>query len=420
MTTAAPELAGTGQAGISAAAGPLSGLKVLEISHFVAAPFCARLLADLGADVIKVEPRDGDPVRTWGKAKDGHAIWWSVHGRNKRSLTLDLKSEEGRDIALRLAEKSDVLIENFRPGQLARLGLSDELLRQRNPRLVIAHISGFGQDGPDRDRSGFGAIGEAIGGLRYLTNHPAELTDLPPTRVGISIGDSIAGLYAAFGVVAALWQRDRDGGSGRGQPVDVALTEAILSMMEGVVAEYGVLGEVRAPSGSRIPTTAPSNAYPSRDGNWVIIAANSQPLFARLSGLMGRPDLPNDDRFRDNPARVANVEALDALIEQWTRTKTAAELDAALASQNIPACRIYNAADIAADPQFRARRMVREVADPMLGPVLHPGIVPHMPDAEGAVRWTGPEIGAHSAEILARVLDMSAADIAELREKQVI
>lgn len=400
--------------------GPLAGLKVLEISHFVAAPFCARLLGDLGADVIKVEPRGGDPVRTWGKAKDGRSVWWSVHGRNKRSLTLDLKTGEGRDIALRLAEKSDVLIENFRPGQLARLGLSDELLRERNPRLIIAHISGFGQDGPDRDRSGFGAIGEAIGGLRYLTNHPANLTGLPPVRVGISIGDSIAGLYAAFGILAALWQRDRAGGSGLGQPVDVALTEAILSMMEGVIAEYGALGEIRAPAGSRIPTTAPSNAYPSADGNWVIIAANSQPLFARLTSLMGRPDLPADERFCDNPARVANVDALDALIEGWTRTKTAAELDAALASANIPACRIYSAADIATDRQFRARRMVREVADPLLGPVLHPGIVPHMPESEGEVRWTGPETGAHSADVLGSVLDMSAAEIAELREKQVI
>ena len=206
------------------AVGPLAGLRVIELGHYVAAPFCARLLADLGAEVIKVEPPTGDPVRTWGLSKNGHSIWWSVHGRNKQAVTANLKSEEGRQLVLDLAERSDVVIENFRPGQLGRLGLSDELLRQTNQRLVIAHISGFGQDGPDKDRSGFGAIGEAMGGLRYLTNHTNGTTDLPPVRVGVSIGDSMAGMYAAIGILAALWQRDRDGGTERGQLVDVAST----------------------------------------------------------------------------------------------------------------------------------------------------------------------------------------------------
>ena len=267
--------------------GPLSGLRVLEIGHFVAAPFCTRLLGDLGADVIKIEPPGGDPVRQWGKQLDGNALWWSAHARNKRCITLNLKHPKARDIVLRLVESCDALVENFRPGQLAKLGLGKEALQQARPDLVIARISGFGQDGPYRDRAAFGVIGEAIGGLRHLTNHPPGTTDLPPVRVGISIGDSLAGLYAAFGIMAALWQRDRRGGDGRARTMDIALTEAVLSMMEGMLPEYGALGLVRQPTGSRIPTAAPSNAYPTQDGKWILIAANSDPLFAKLTALMG-------------------------------------------------------------------------------------------------------------------------------------
>src|ERR671939_1964 len=269
-----------------AAGGPLTGLRVPEIGHFVAAPFCTRLLADLGADVIKIEPPSGDPVRQWGKQVNGVAPWWSLHARNKRCITLNLKNKRAIDIVLRLVAGCDALVENFRPGQLAKMGLGHEVLRQARPDLVIAHISGFGQDGPYRDRAAFGVIGEAIGGLRYLCNHPAGMTDLPPVRVGFSIGDSLAGLYAAFGIVAALWKRDRTNGDRRGRTLDVALTESVLSLMEGMLPEYGALCSVRQPTGSRIPTAAPSSAYPTAVGKWILIAANSDPLFARLPKLV--------------------------------------------------------------------------------------------------------------------------------------
>ena len=299
--------------------GPLSGLRIIEIGHFVAAPFCTRILGDLGADVIKIEPPSGDPVRQWGGQLDGQSVWWSLHGRNKRSITLNLKHAKAADLVLRLAAKSDALVENFRPGQLGRLGLGEQALRQARSDLVIAHISGFGQDGPYRDRAAFGVIGEAIGGLRHLTDHPPGTSDLPPVRVGISIGDSIAGLYAAFGIMAALWQRDRREGDGRGRNLDIALTDSILSMMEGMLPEYGLLGKIRQPTGSRIPTAAPSNAYPTRDDGWILIAANSEPLFARLAKLIGQPELVEDQRFKGNQARVENVEVLDRLITAWTR-----------------------------------------------------------------------------------------------------
>ncbi len=239
-------------------AGPLAGLRILEIGHYIAAPFASRLLADLGADVIKVEPPGGDPARAWGERIDGHSIWWSMHGRNKRSIMLDLKSAQGIETVKTLAKASDALIENFRPGQLEKLGIGPDVLHALNPALVIARLSGFGQDGPARDHASFGVIGEAIGGLRHLTNHPPDMTDLPPVRCGISIGDSVAGLYAALGVMSALWQRDRAGSDGKGRLVDVALTEAVLSLTEGMIPEYGALGLIRQPTGAGIPTAAPS------------------------------------------------------------------------------------------------------------------------------------------------------------------
>src|SRR5688572_19601481 len=287
--------------------GILSGLRILEIGHFVAAPFCTRLLGDLGADIIKIEPPSGDPVRQWGKQLDGNALWWSAHARNKRCITLNLKHPKAAGIVLRLVESCDALVENFRPGQLGKLGLDKEVLQQARPDLVIAHISGFGQDGPYRDRAAFGVIGEAIGGLRHLTNHPPGTTDLPPVRVGVSIGDSLAGLYAAFGVMAALWQRDKVGGDAAGRSIDVALTESVLSMMEGMLPEYGALGKIKQPGGGGIATAAPTNAYPTRDGSWVLIAANSEPLFAKFAALIGRPELVGAPGYDGNRARVQNV-----------------------------------------------------------------------------------------------------------------
>ena len=333
----------------------LSGLRVLEIGHYVAAPFCTRLLADLGADVIKIEPRAGDPARQWGEMVDGRSLWWSMHGRNKRSVTLDLKSDEGRELVLKLVEQCDAVVENFRPGQLSRLGLGPDVLRQARPGLIVVQISGYGQDGPSADRAAFGVIGEAIGGLRYLTNNPPGTSAMPPVRVGVSIGDSIAGLYAAFGAVAALWQRDRHGGDGKARTIDVALTESVLSMMEGMLPEFGALGKVKQPTGGGIATAAPSNAYPSSDGQWVLIAANSEPLFAKLMELIGQPALIGAAGYASNPERVANSETLDLLIERWTRALTAERIVELLDAEDIPNSKAFTAADCASDAQYRAR-----------------------------------------------------------------
>ena len=399
----------------------LAGLRVLEIGHFIAAPFCTRLLADLGADVIKIEPLSGDPVRQWGAMLEGRSLWWSMHGRNKRSLALDLKHARAREIVLHLAARCDVVVENLRPGHLAKLGLGADSLRAGNPTLVIAHISGYGQTGPNRDRAAFGLIGEAIGGLRHLTNHPPGLTDLPPVRVGVSIGDSIAGLYAAFGIMSALWQRDRSEGDGVGRTVDVALTESVLSLMEGMLPEYGALGKIKQPTGGAIATAAPTNAYPTKDGVWVLIGANSDPLFAKLAGLMQRPDLPRLPAYRGNRERVENAGVLDALIADWTRHLDSETLLDRLDEADIPNCRAFNAADCAADAQYRYRKMVREVRDTHFGrDILQAGIVPHVPESPGQIRWPGPDVGEHTDEILAGLLGMSALEISELRAEQVL
>ena len=396
--------------------GVLDGIRVLEIGHFVAAPFCTRLLADLGAEVIKVEPLTGDPVRQWGAQVDGRSLWWSVHGRNKSSIALDLKSKEGRAVVLDLVEKCDALVENFRPGHLAKLGLSLEALRERRLDLVVAQISGYGQSGPARDKAAFGVIGEAIGGIRYLTNHPKSEGDLPPVRVGVSIGDSIAGLYAAFGVVAALLRTSRSGPDPQYQTIDVALTESVLSMMEGMLPEFGALGLVKQPTGGAIATAAPSNAYPTADGDWMLIAANSEPLFARLLDLMGRQDLAADSRFQGNAQRVKHAAALDAEIASWSRTLEAAALSDLLAAADIPASKVFTAEDIARDPQYIARGMVQQVEDPHFGKVLHPGVVPHFPEGPCIAHRVGRDIGEDGKRVARELLGYSEEKIRNLVE----
>lgn len=400
--------------------GPLAGLRVMELGHFVAAPFCTRLLGDLGAEIIKIEPPGGDPVRQWGEQANGRSLWWSVHGRNKHSVALDLKHPKAVEIVLRLVERCDALVENFRPQQLERLGFGEQVLRRARPDLVIARISGYGQDGPGRDRAAFGVIGEAVGGLRHLTNHAPGTTSLPPVRVGVSIGDSIAGIYAAYGIMAALWRRDRAEADGRGRTIDVALSESVLSMMEGLLPEYSALGLVRQPTGARIATAAPTSAYPTADGRWMLIAANSDPLFGRLCAAMARPDLLEDPRFRGNRARVQNVVALDEAIAAWTVTLTADELGSRLSRADVPSTLAYTAAEIAADPQFRHRGMVREVHDPAHGPILHPGIVPHVPDDPGTVRWAGRDVGEDTASVLERVAGLGPVEIEILRSEGVL
>lgn len=398
----------------------LAGLRVLEIGHFVAAPFCTRLLADLGADVIKIEPRSGDPARQWGEMIDGRSLWWSMHARNKRCVTIDLKSEKGRELVLKLVAECDAVVENFRPGQLQRMGLGPERLREVRPDLIIAHVSGYGQDGPGAQRGAFGVIGEAIGGLRFLTNHAPGESSLPPVRVGVSIGDSIAGLYAAFGVVAALWQRDRVKGDGQARTIDVALTESVLSMMEGMLPEYGALGKIKQPTGGAIATAAPSNAYPSADGQWVLIAANSEPLFASLMRLIGRPEFIGAAGYASNPERVANAARLDEVIAQWSRRHDADRLVELLDGSDVPNCKAYTAADCATDPQYLARGMVREVPDRHFGTVLQAGMVPHVPESPGIVRWPGPDLGEHNHAVLGELLGLDSGAIDALAQEGVL
>ena len=398
--------------------GPLTGVRVLEIGHFIAAPFAARLLGDLGADIIKIEPLGGDPVRQWGEQVNGRSPWWSMHGRNKRSVSINLKHQKGRELILELAQYCDIMIENFRPGHLAHLGLGPEGLRSVNPKLVIVQVSGYGQDGPDRDRAAFGVIGEAVGGLRYLTNK-ANPDGEPPVRVGVSIGDSIAGLYAAFGAVAALLQRERNP-DGQGLTVDVALSESVLSMMEGMLPEYGALGKIKQPAGSGIATAAPTNAYPTADSTWALIAANSDPLFAKLATLIGQPQLASDPAYADNQSRVKNAASIDAIIGRWSARHPALELEQLLNEAGIPNSKIYTAADCAADAQFRHRGMVQVVKDPDQGLRLHAGVVPRFMEAPGSIRWAGPTVGEHTAEVLTALLGRTPENVDQLCEEGVI
>lgn len=375
--------------------GPLVGLKVLEIGHYIAAPFCTRILADLGAEVIKIEPPGGDPFRGWGASVDGKSVWFSVHGRNKLSVVLDLKHE--RDTLLKLAARADVLVENLRAGQLERLGLGPDVLHSVNPRLVIARISGYGQDGPYRDRPAFGAIGEAMGGLRHLTAHPAGASDLPPPRCGISISDDLAGMYAAIGLLSAVWQRDV-AGTGRGRVIDVNLVDSVFSLMEGMLPEYAMDGRVRQPVGAAIETAAPTNTYPCADGRWLCVAGNSDLIFARLMAAIGRPELAAEPRYATNASRCAHRQELDAAIAAWTRKLPAKDAEAALDAADVPCSRLFDIADCAQDPHFLARGSVLRVDDPLIGPTLHPGPTIRMDGAAAAdvVAWTGPAVGAHS------------------------
>ncbi len=383
--------------------GPLVGLKIVELGHYIAGPFCTRVLADLGAEVIKIEPPAGDPIRGWGAKVNGHPVWFSIHGRNKLSVVLDLKRD--RDAALRLIDRADVLVENFRPGQIEKLGLGPDVLHARNPRLVIARVSGYGQDGPYRDKPAFGAIGEAMGGIRHLTAHPAGSSELPPPRCGISIGDDLAGLYAAIGLLSAVYERDVTG-TGRGRIVDVNLVDSILSLMEGMLPEYAIDGRIRQPAGAGIPTAAPTNTYPCADGKWLCVAGNSDPIFARLMTVIGQPELVDDPRYLTNADRCANVAALDATIAAWTMTLPAKTAEDLLEAADVPATRLYDIADAAADPHFLARKAVMEVNDPLIGRTLHVGPAIRMDGdpPEAAIGWTGPALGAHQAYVMETLL----------------
>lgn len=399
-----------------ATAGPLSDIKVVELGSFIAGPYCGQLLADMGADLVKFEdPGKGDPMRQWGFAKkDGASVWWPVIGRNKKSVTIDLRKSQGQDILRRLLKDADVLLENFRPGTLEKWGLTVEALHAINPKLIIARVSGYGQYGPYAEKAGFAAVAEAMGGMRTINGYPDRL----PTRTGLSIGDTLAGIYTAFGILAALHQRSHDG---KGQVIDVGLTDAILAAIEGVISEYSVTGHVRGRTGLTSPGFAPSNIYPSLDGHHIVIGANADTICKRLFAVMGMDFLMDDPRFATHGARGQpdNQAEIDRIIGDWTRTKPRDELLKLLDGASVPAGGVNDAAAVAADPHFRARDMVVEVDTPDLGRMLMQGIVPKLTRTPGAIRWTGARLGEHTDAVL-KAAGYSEAEIAAMRQGGVL
>lgn len=375
----------------------LEGVRVIEIGSLIAGPFATRILGDFGAEIIKIEPPgEGDPLRRWRHMDGDTSLWWYIQSRNKKSVTINFRSEEGRDIIRCLARESDVVVENLRPGSLERHGLGWEDLSKENPRLVMVRVSGFGQDGPYSQRPGFGATGEAIGGLRYVTGDP----DRPPARVGVSIGDSITALYAVIGALMALRHRDQ---SGEGQYVDIALYEAVFSMMESLVTEYAVSGYIRERSGGALPGIAPSNTYLCKDGKYIVIAGNSDPIFQRLAAAIGCPDLAEDPAYRHNDGRVRHAETLDAAIGAWTATLPLAEALAKMEEARVPASPIYNAADIMNDPHYHAREMLVKWPHKTEAALVLPGVVPKMSVTPGSIRWLGGALGKDTDAVLEKI-----------------
>jgi crotonobetainyl-CoA:carnitine CoA-transferase CaiB-like acyl-CoA transferase len=394
--------------------GPLQGVRVIEIGTLIAAPFAARLMGEFGAEVIKIESLgQGDPLRKWRKLHEGTSLWWYLQSRNKKSLSLNLKSAEGIDIVKRLAESADVLIENLRPGALEKLGLGWDVLHALNPKLTLVRISGYGQSGPYRDRPGFGAIGEAMGGIRYTTGTPGS----PPARVGVSLGDSLASMHAVMGALMSLLRVKT--GQGDGQVVDVSLAESVFNVMESLVPEYDMLGHVRERSGGALPGIAPSNTYPTADGAYVVIAGNSDPIFKRLMQAICRDDLGENPAFAHNDGRAAQSDLLDAAISAWSSARPIDEVLKALEQAEVPAGRIYNVADIVADPHYQARGMILDAELPGGASVKMPGIVPKLSDTPGSVNWQGPALGQHTDSVLGE-LGMTAADIAQLKASGVV
>ena len=392
----------------------LSDLRVVEMGQLLAGPFCGQLLADFGADVIKLEPPgQGDPMREWGREKaDGRSLWWPVVARGKRSVTINLREKDGQDLARRLIATADVVIENFRPGTLEKWGMAPEDLMADNPRLIVVRVSGYGQDGPYASRPGYGAIGEAMGGLRAVIGEP----DRPPARAGISIGDTLAATFACVGTLVALHAREN---TGRGQVVDAALYEAVLGVMESLIPEYTVSGYVRPRTGSILPNVAPANAYPTADGEH-LISGNQDTVFKRLADAMGRPELADDERYATHNARGANQAELDDLIAEWSKGLTSAELEELLNRHSVPNGKIYTAPDMLADAHFAARKAIVTMAHPQLGDFPMQNVVPKLSDTPGEVRWVGPELGEHTDEVLAEALDLDEAARSALRDAGVI
>jgi formyl-CoA transferase len=389
--------------------GPLAGVKVLELGTLIAGPFCAKTLADFGAEVIKVEPPgEGDPLRRWRKMRNGVSLWWHVQSRNKKSITLDLRQPEGQAVVRRLARECQVVVENFRPGALEKWNLGWEVLSRENPSLVLVRISGYGQSGPYRERPGFAAIGEAMGGLRYVTGFP----DRPPVRPNLSVGDTLASLHAVIGALLALR-------SGKGQIVDVALYESVFNVTESLLPEFDALGEIRQRSGSTLPGIAPSNLYACSDGAYVLIAGNADTLYRRLMTAIGRLDLRDDPALARNDGRAAQMARIDDAISEWTSKRTQKQVLEEMEKAEVPAGRIYTAADIAADPHYAARGMLQQVIAGDGEPLKVPGIVPKLSATPGAIRTAAPKLGEHTEAVL-EGLGFSADEISAFRQKKVI
>lgn len=407
----------------------LTGLKVLELGTLIAGPFAARIFGEFGADVIKVETPHGpdgtgggDPIRSWRHLHEGNSLWWTVQARNKQSIALNLKHPEAREIARRLALDADVVVENYRPGVLEKWGLGYEQLRAINPALIMVRLSGYGQTGPMKDQPGFGAIGESMGGLRYVSGHP----DRPPLRVGISIGDSIAALHGVIGAMMALRHRDATGGrwngvqgegcqAGQGQMVDVALYEAVFNMRESLVPEYDVAGVVRERTGGALPGIVPSNTYTTRDGQNIVIAGNGDAIFHRLMLAIGRDDLASDPDLVRNDGRARRVAEIDGAIQQWCDGRGIEEALNTLKAAEVPVGKIYSVADMFTDPQFLARRMIEQHHFADGSPVKLPAVVPKLSETPGGTRWIGPSLGEHTEEVL-KSLGYDSAAIGKLAQ----
>lgn len=394
--------------------GPLAGVRVVEMGQLIAGPFCGQVLGDLGAEVIKIEePRTGDPMRQWGQARvEGDSLWWSVLGRNKRSVALNLRDERGQELAAQLIASADIVIENFRPGSMEKWGLDYASLRADNPGLIMVRVSGFGQTGPYASRPGYGSIGEAMGGLRHIVGDPSQ----PPARVGISIGDSLAGMFAALGALAALHERHH---SGQGQVVDASIYESVLGVMEALVPDWTAGGVQRERTGAILPKIAPSNVYPTSDGQWVIVAANQDTVFRRLAQAMGEPELADDDRFSTHVARGELQVELDELVAGFTLRHTAQDLLDLLNEHAVPVGKIFRVADMMSDPQFRARDSIVEVERSEQDSIHMQNAFPRLSRTDARIRWTGPPLGHHTDEVLSGV-GVAADRLQQLRTDGVI
>ena len=394
---------------------PLEGLRVIEMGAFIAGPFCGQILADFGAEVIKIEPPDvGDPMRQWGRHRhNGKSLWWPVLARNKKSVTLNLKTEKGQQMARELIDSADILVENFRAGMLEKWGMSYDNLKKTNPGLIMVRVSGYGQTGPYKDKPGFGSIGEAMGGIRYITGYP----DRPPTRIGVSIGDSLTSVFGVIGGLVALHQREK---TGKGQMVDIGIYEAVLSMMESMIPEFQFAGEIRERTGSILPNVAPSNIYPTSTGGFFVIAANADNIFGRLCKAMEQPELATDDRYATHKARGERQGELDDLISAWTVNYTAEELQKMMDKHGVPAGLIFTPREMLADPHFQARNAIIEVADKAFGKIKMQNVFPYLSETPGGVAWTGPELGQHNKSIFGDILKISDAKLEELKTEGVI